>query len=289
MEHLVERAVLEAFYLSAVAYVKPGAVHRLTTGKALDRLVLSSIAALPVICRAAEVGRNVAKGRKGMPDAGIGAMILDAARSAYAWLGSHPSIDVAVAAVHASFALGYSHSKKGEVDPGEYRSALGLSVRSSSSEDLVRFLEALKMVGEFRFLDILEEKRVTISRATLEGLNLMDAYRILAEHRPLYRALMSSKILSAVESRIMDEYKKHRDMNASIVNAYIGLLAPRLPEKYSKMLEKAVGLGLMGTREGARALLELDRRLRLDGVEYTELVPVVALALVPLTAMGYKL
>ena len=286
---MVERAVLKAFYLSATSYVKPGAVHRLTTGKDLDRFILSSIAALPIICRAAEAGRDVAKGRRGMPDAGIGSMILDAARSAYAWLGSHPLIDVAVAAVHASFALSYSYARRGEVDPGEYRSALGFSARSSSSEDLVRFLEALKTVGEFRLLDILEERRITVIRASLENLNLVDAYRVLAEARPIYGALTSSKTLSAVESRIMEEYKKHRDMNVSVVNAYVGLLAPRLPNKYSKMLERAVGLGLMTTRDGARALLELDRRLRMDGVDFTNLIPVLAVVLVPLTAMGYKL
>lgn len=288
MEHFVERAVLEAFYLSATSYVKPGAVHRLTTGRDLDRFILSSIAALPVICRAAEAGRDVARGRRGMPDVGIGSMILDAARSAYTWLGSHPLIDVAVAAVHASFALSYSHAKRGEVSPGEYRWALGFSARSSSSEDLVRFMEALKAVGEFRLLDLLEERRITISRASMENLNLVDAYRILAEARPLYGALTSSKTLSSLESRILEEYRKHRDMNISVVKAYVGLLAPRLPEKYSKMLEKAVGLGLMSTRDGARALLELDRRLRVDGVDYTSLVPVLATVLVPLTAMGYK-
>ncbi len=284
------RAVLDAFHTSACSYVKPGAMHRLSLSPMLDHYILAGHAMLPVIEKAYRRGEEVARGERGMPEAGLGSLILDAARMIYAWTGRPaPSLDAATGVLIIAAAAGHTYSSGKHVSLGEVRASAMRLVQASLPKDFADFYEALRVSGEHRAIDILEDKGLRPSRAGVEGLTLLDAFEALGEKHPAYSALSPrTGLFTHTADLIRSRYEEKRSLNDAVVYAYASLIRDGLPADLRGMLEEAGGKGYMSTRDGGRILLKLDREMLKRGISLDKYVPILTMVLAALMLEGLR-
>ena len=275
----VVRLLLDSYYLSAHAYVKPGCVHRLSSGRGLDEYVSTAHALAPLLPQAYEAGESVAKGRKGFPEIGLGSLVLKAVREIYSWMGRAPELEPVLAGILFSVAAGHYFYSKNSLEASGIMRSMMLLLSSTVSKDAEAFYDAVKTSRSTWLAETLEAKGITKSRIDLEGLNLADVIRELSDATPLFQGLSTGRsMIQDIYRNIVRVYGDTRNPNKAVVEAYVALVMDRFEGKYRRMLEEAISLGLMDTRKGASKLLELDRELRRNRVDFNKYTPLLTLA-----------
>ncbi len=284
------RAVMDSFYFSACSYVKPGAIHRLSLTGMLDQYIVSGHALLPVAEKAYRRGEEVAQGARGMPDAGLGGMIAEAARTIYAWLGRPaPSLEAAAGAIIISAAMGHVHASGKRPTAGNIRSSAARLVQASSPRDFKEFYEALRIVGQHRAIDMLGEKGLRPSRAEVEGLGLLDAFDVLGKEYPGYGVLNPrTRLFGEVADNIKSRHRETKSLNDALIYAYTRMVEDKFPGELKPRLHEALEKGLMSTGRGARLLLELDREMNRRRISLNHYVPVLTTVLPALILEGLR-
>ena len=290
--------------LEVSSFPKPGNVHRRADlgPKTFERFLAGSIAIGPACRKAAERGLAVAEGSLGPSEVGLGSLIEEAVRKDGSWQKADPThTGFAMLAIPLSASAGLALGKGLELSPRALRSGLLELLRSSTVEDAKALYRALRAscstkLGTLRpdvgLPDVFDPRAGEVLAE--RSLRLWDVLEKCSSWDLVARELCRGLELSSEVGlrRLEEEMRQHGHLNTAVVNAYLALLAeaedthlarawglrktPLIPDaiweglemarKVSEEARRILELGGARTPEGLRALWEMDKWLRSEGL-----------------------
>jgi len=159
--------------------LKPGTINRLTSDQEFELRLLEALTLTEFIDKAYIRGKDLGEGRITAQGLNLGSLIALALRTSMQLTGLKPIIGLTVASLTLSTLKGVS-DVQGRDLRSSIKQLLLLTLYRSSSEDCIKLVEGLEIVGSSRIIAYLEEHGVSKSRIALEGLTLGHLYEILA-------------------------------------------------------------------------------------------------------------
>ena len=315
-----------AAVLEVSAWPKPGNVHRMADlgPKTYERFLAGSLAIGPACRKAAERGLSAGEGRISLSEIGLGSLMEEAASSDGSWQTSGPShTGFIILAIPLSASAGLLLGEGSALNLSALRPSLSAILEASTVEDAVGLYRAIRKssstkLGELspsaeipdvfspRAEEELREKSITL----LDVLKASSSWDLVS--RELLEALrLSSDIGLPTFKRYLEETGS---LNVAIVNTYLALLSsardthlarawglrrtPRMPdalriglemaEEVSRRAGEALELGGAATKEGLRAVEELDAWLRSLDLNPGSCADLTACTLMLAILMGFR-
>ncbi len=269
---------MQSFVLSGVAYIKPAAMHRYSEDKELIPYLNLGIMLNEFLTKSSETGEKVAKGKLSALQASLGKLVANAMRHLGGKYTSSPvffdsivlSIILSCASSHAII----QHKEK--INEGHIGRSINIFLTSSTGKDVIEFLRVLKLIGPREYVSLISESGLTETRISLENISLYELLFSLSARSPSFQYLTKFSKVEALIRVMKNKFKETPDINNAIVSSYISLIKElELPSWAKEYLEKAEKLGLMTSRDSAKILFEVDRRLRKHKRSFNIYVPII--------------
>lgn len=255
-----------ALHLTLNSYIKPGAVHRFSPSlDRFDNLMLFAHVYSSILENLIAFGSQVSAGKKSISEAPISGILQFIRSTLYAY---SPGMEerLLMPLFFASAADVFQYVIKGDVG-GEQ-----LFIFSSWSGDSSReFFESLKAYDREARLLLSKEGYTESSASNASVLELIN--HLASVGRREYEFLLKPPPGECV-SEIREKFASGETLNNSVISGYarIVLQDDRVGQSVKSELQAAMRAGGMKTREGSRALLELDRKLAAVGVDNSDLL-----------------
>lgn len=259
-----------SLYLTISSYIKPGALHRFTTSlERYDNLMLFVSAYGAIIDEVINFGDLLSRGRKAVGDFPL-TMVLSSIKSVMYTYASGLEERLIPPLLLASITDILHYLVKNEL--GGEQLYIYSSFTNENAREFFEFLKAFDREAKV----ILNRKgynESNVSNASL--LELINA--LAAEKRRDYEYLLKaqfSECLSEAERR----YMNGETLNNTAVSGFISILLndEKISSSIKSGLLAAMKQGGMKTKEGGKALLEIDRQLQAQGIDTNDnLIPLL--------------
>lgn len=260
----------QSLYWTLASYIKPGALHRFSASlERFDNLMLFVFAYGAVIDDILSFGELLGRGKRGLGDFPLGS-ILSNIRSFLLSYAPGAEERLVPPLILASTADLLHYITKNELS-GEQ-----LYIYSSISGDNVKeFFDFLKTFDR--------EAKVILNRRGYNESNVADASlleiinAIASQRRRDYEFLIRQSV-GECASEVEKRYLAGETLNNSIVSGFITLLLgdDKIDAQTKSRLQEALKLGGMKTREGGKALLDVDKQLASRGTDTNDnLIPLL--------------
>ncbi len=280
MVYEIGRAIIEGCHIAVYSSIKPGSIHRLRIDPASTYMMSSCIGVAEHIARAIELGEKVRRGELAAAGLDIGRMLGKALREAYRWTSYHAYPDIIVPSLTNALILSYTEPDSVIRESGNLRKALSLFIGGTRWADVRELMNALQSIGWEEMANHLRSSGITYSQALVEGVSLDEAFRVLGSRWPGFLASCSRETtLFELAKKAMEYYKKHRDANNTAIALYLDMVRAKMPTWALDDIDKAIGEGLMASKEGSKILFQLDLKLRKKGIHFDEYTPLLAAVL----------
>lgn len=249
-------------YLTVSSYIKPGALHRFSVSlERYDNLVAFVFSLGSVLDEVIEYGYLISRGKKGLNEFPF-SHVINSIKALTVPL--HTKFEERlVPALLTAISIDLLHFLiRGELGGDQH-----YIFSSISGESVKEFYDLLKVHD--REAKSLLNKRGYSETNVMNASLLEIASSLAQEGRRDYEYLLSSFNLSDCVSEVNKSFSEGETPNNSVVRGFIALLMndPKLDSSVKESLRSAVKLGGMRTREGSRALLELDRSMSARGLD----------------------
>lgn len=286
--------------LELSGWPKPGNVHRMADlgPKTYERFLAGSIAIGPTALEAARRGLLAGKGELELADVRLGSLIERAARDDARWQVSGTThMGYIMLCVPLSVAAGLALGEGRELSIEVLRASVSRLLQASTVRDAADLYRALRAaastkLGRLRseagLPDVFDpEAEETLAR---RGLTLLEVLRISSKWDLIARELASSLELCVNVGlpALRGNLDRYGSLNVAVVNTYLTLLAEvrdthlarawglrktsympdavleglEIAKEASRRAREALKLDGAATREGLRALEEMDKWLR---------------------------
>lgn len=284
IEDYVAQCLQLAMLLEVSAYPKPGNVHR--TRDFLDtkfeHFLASAVALAPCWREAARRGILISSGKLGPSSAKLGELIETGVKKTRRWhTGGNTSLGTIMLLAPMAVAAGGA-LEAGELNERGLRENLRSIVEASTPLDAVKVYEAISLanpggLGKVEKLDV----RDPSSRAKIleEGVSLLEVFKLASPRDSIaFEWVNNFKITFELGYPFfMAELESSKDLNASIVNAFLKLLS-EIPDSLivrkagvekaltvSSKAKEALEAGGLRTAEGRMLVAKLDEELSKAG------------------------
>lgn len=286
----VVESIMQSFVLSGIAYIKPAAMHRYSEDKELIPYINLGIMLNEFLTKSSEYGENVARGKLSVLQVPLGKLLADAIRYLGGKYTSLPMFfDSLVSSITLSCASSYAMVQHKEIaNEGLIGKSINLFLTSSTGRDVVEFLRVMKLMGPRNYVSLISESGPTETRITLENISLYELLFILSAKSPSFRYLMSFNTIETLVKIMKTTFKEVPDVNNAVVSSYISLIKElKLPTWARESIEKAERRGLMRTKDSARLLFEVDRKLRKEKKNFNDYIPIITFTTAISLTLGY--
>lgn len=272
---LVLRKVVGSVHLAAYSYIKPGAMHRYSSGPQPYNYVHIALSLSNEVYRLAVDVDRACRGEIGLPDIRLGQTLSRSLREGLVSLGVLAPLDMVLSIIFSALALSHGYSRK-EQKPSGYLKALYDVLSATTIRDTLEFYDTLRRMG-YSEVEYLELQGYTRGYIEVEGYRLIDIIRPLSSKHKLFNYVQPhNRFIVDVAETIIEDYEAGKDLNNAVVRGYIELLR-REENSLAERLEEALRLKLTRTRDGLRLLYNLDQELRKSGRSFDGLIPVLVL------------
>jgi len=281
---------MQSFVLSGIAYIKPAAMHRYSEDKELIQYINLGIMLNEFLTKSSEYGEKVAKGKLSAPQVPLGKLLADAMRHLGGKYTSSPIFfDSIVSSITLSCASSHAIVQHKEAtNEGLIGKSINLFLASSTGKDVVEFLRVMKLIGPRNYVSLISESGPTETRITLENISLYELLFTLSAKSPSFQYLTSFSSIEALIRVMKNTFKEIPDANNAVVSSYISLIKElKLPAWARESIEEAEKQGLMRTKDSARLLFEVDRKLRREKRNFNNYVPIITLTTAISLILGY--
>lgn len=248
-------------YLAISSYIKPGAVHRFSPSlDRYDNLMAFVFSMGNVLDDVIEQGNLISRGKRGINEFSISSM-LSGIKSLMVSLRPVVEERLIPTLFIASVVDVLHFTLRGELRGEQY------FIYSSIAGDSVRdFFDLLKIYDrDARGILV----RSGYTESNIYAASLLEIVNSLArEGRRDYENLLRHNISECVN--VMERgFSEGEALNTLAIEGFASMLIndPRLDRNIKDSLNNALKLGGMRTREGSRALLELDRQMSARGID----------------------
>ncbi|MEM3978136.1 MAG: hypothetical protein QXK87_03615 [Fervidicoccaceae archaeon] len=253
-----------SLYLTISSYIKPGALHRFTTSlERYDNLMLFVSAYGAIIDEVINFGDLLSRGRKAVGDFPL-SIVLSSIKSVMYTYASGLEERLIPPLLLASITDILHYLVKNELG-GEQ-----LYIYSSfTNENAREFFEFLKAFDR--------EAKIILNRKGYNESNVSDASLLELINALAYEYLLKAQVsecLSETERR----YMNGETLNNTAVSGFISILLndEKISSNIKSGLLAAMKQGGMKTKEGGKALLEIDRQLQAQGIDTNDnLIPLL--------------
>ena len=286
----VVESIMQSFVLSGIAYIKPAAMHRYSEDKELIPYINLGIMLNEFLTKSSEYGEKVAKGKLSAPQVPLGKLLADAMRHLGGKYTSSPIFfDSIVSSITLACASSHAIAQHKEaVNEGLIGKSINLFLTSSVGKDVVELLRIVKLIGPREYVSLISESGLTETRITLENISLYELLFSLSARSPSLRYLTRFSVAEALIRIMKSSFKEIPDANNAVVSSYISLIKElKLPTWARENIEKAEKQGLMKSRDSARLLFEIDRKLRKERKNFNNYVPIITLTTAISLILGY--
>ena len=285
----VVESIMQSFVLSGIAYIKPAAMHRYSEDKELIPYINLGIMLNEFLTKSSEYGEKVAKGKLSAPQVPLGKLLADAMRHLGGkYTGSPIFFDSIVSSVTLSCASSHAIAQRREVNEGLIGKSINLFLTSSVGKDVAELLRIMKLIGPREYVLLISESGLTETRITLENISLYELLFSLSAKSPSFRYLTRFSSTEALIRVMKSSFKEISDANNAVVSSYISLIKElKLPTWARENIEKAEKQGLMKSRDSARLLFEVDRKLRKERKNFNNYIPIITFTTAISLILGY--
>lgn len=305
----IQRCLQLAIILE-VSADKPGNVNLVVDfeGTRVEHFLASSVAAGPSFYEAAYRGIEIAQKKRKLADAGLGELIKWGIKDIEEWQrGGNTLLGTIMLFAPLAVAAGMTPiDKKYNMDYVVLRKNMDAVIKASTSQDSVAVYEAIdiaKPSGLNCAPDLSVKDKKSKNRLIEENVTLHQVFKIAADYDDICSEWVKNfPITFDLAYPYLQNELKHKDLNSSIVNTFLKVLATNPDTFISRKvgLEKAqevsngakeiLELGGSESAEGKTALVAFDKRLRKAGNDYNPgtTADITAAALALTTLSGYR-
>lgn len=279
---MVVSEIIEAFILSGITYIKPGCMHRFSEERELIDYITLGTKLFNTLNKAVELGGKVALGKIGAPAVNIGVLLSDSLKNIGGRLVKNTVFYDSTLAL-TMIALASSHALtmyKRNVDENRIERSLKMFLTSSTGKDSSALVHVTRTIGPVPYVTLLNKADYTRTKIELEDISLYEIFYALSSKSISFKSLIDFTLIANVVKAIRKYYEKVRDLNSSLVSAYISLIleAAPLPPWARRDLEIALKEGAMVSKDSAKKLFEIDRKLRRGKISFNSLLPILTVA-----------
>lgn len=269
-EKRLKTQLTHSLYLTLSSYIKPGALHRFSTNlERYDNLMLFVSAYGAIIDDVINFGDLLSRGKKAISDFHLSTVLSSIKSIMYSYV---PGLEERLipTLLLASITDVIHYFVKNELG-GEQ-----IYIYSSFTDDNTKeFFDFLKTFD--REAKIILNKK-GYNESNISDASLLELINTLAtEKRRDYEYLLKAPISECV-SETEKRYMNGETLNNTVVSGFISILLSdeKITPNVKNELQTAMRLGGMKTKEGGRALLEIDRQLQTQGIDTNDnLVPLL--------------
>ena len=305
----IQRCLQLAIILE-VSADKPGNVNLVVDfeGTRVEHFLASSVAAGPSFYEAAYRGIEIAQKKRKLADAGLGELIKWGIKDIEEWQrGGNTLLGTIMLFAPLAVAAGMTPiDKKYNMDYAVLRKNMDAVIKASTSQDSVAVYEAIdiaKPSGLNGAPDLSVKDKKSKNRLIEENVTLHQVFKIAADYDDICSEWVKNfPITFDLAYPYLQNELKHKDLNSSIVNTFLKVLATNPDTFISRKvgLEKAqevsngakeiLELGGSESAKGKTALVAFDKRLRKAGNDYNPgtTADITAAALALTTLSGYR-
>ena len=286
LEDYVAQCLQLAMLLEVSAYPKPGNVHRTRdfSDTRFEHFLASAVALAPCWREAARRGILISSGKLGPSGAKLGELIKTGVEKARTWhTGGNTSLGIVMLLAPMAVAAG-SALEAGKLNERGLRENLRLVVEASTPLDAVNVYEAISLanpggLGKVEELDVRDPSSKT--EILERGVTLLEVFKLASPRDSIaFEWANNFKITFELGYPFLTaELESSKDLNASIVNAFLKLLS-EVPDSLiarkagaekaltvSNKAKEALEAGGLRTAEGRRLVAKLDEELARAGNE----------------------
>ncbi len=278
MDPYILKSIIQGTYLAIYSTIKPGGHHRLKIDKETHIMFTNTLSVVDYLIESIEYGEKIRRGDLTIASAGIGRLIAKALREAYRWNGGKVYPSYIVPQLIYSLALSHSGIDSVIKDSGKLKKSLDLVLSINKWSEVKQVVEVLKSIHRHDMYEHLTSSGIS-HIAGIEGqINLYEVFRILGSRWYGFQSLdiYNYKIVDHVKT-LLNYYKKLNDPENAVIALYLELVKEHMPEWALKHVSDAWSKGLMGSKDGAKKLFELDNLLRKNNISFNQYTGLLAI------------
>lgn len=305
----IQRCLQLAIILE-VSADKPGNVNLVVDfeGTRVEHFLASSVAAGPSFYEAAHRGIEITQKKRKLADAKLGELIKWGIKDIEEWQrGGNTLLGTIMLFAPLAVAAGMTPiDEKHNIDYAVLRKNMDAVIKASTAQDSVAVYEAIdiaKPSGLNGAPDLSVKDKKSKNRLIEENVTLHQVFKIAAGYDDICSEWIKNfPITFDLAYPYLQNELKHKDLNSSIVNTFLKVLATNPDTFISRKvgLEKAqevsndakeiLRLGGSESAKGKTALIAFDNKLRKAGNDYNPgtTADITAAALALTTLSGYR-
>ena len=249
------RASYNALY-ALLAHVKPCGTHLLNP-HGMENYI-SSIVILGILSQdAVEVGRQIARGEVRQENSGIGRLLWEAVRNAYA-ATKHICEDTLLGGIISTVAYGFA-TVRGTPSPSILLSSLRTVLNYIGSEDLKYIVKGLEAIAASNKLSTLYDEGFTLSSIESRGLTGIELIQTLSIHGGIYKALLSPQVIMNIAERLAKDFSRK-----TVISVWLDIINDCAPREAITLARRGLKELDSQPQKALKTLLEADSKCRLN-------------------------
>lgn len=293
--------------LEVSAYPKPGNVHRTSDldGKKFQRFITGSVVIGPSLREAVDRGADAGRGKIEVSDVQIGRAIRDGVNATKGWAGENTNLGTLLLLIPLASAASMTAAKESEFETEKLRENLSDILKSSGSEDALNVYRAISIanaggMGKVDRLSVREES--SKERIAEEDIPLYEIMKISADRDQISKEWVSDMQITFEEGYplLKELYEKNEALNPAVVQTFLNILSAHpdsfvrrkhgeeIAQETSERAKAVLDKGGMFTREGRKAVDELDESFRRESINPGATADLIASSLMVSFLNGLK-